>query len=76
MSGYTDPLLPFDGIHGHAGDRARVRTFHRRMHLNKCEHPDCHRKAKHSFRLENAELIDVCMRHFFYLANGLRDEDA
>lgn len=73
--GYTDPLLPFEGIHGHAGDRARVRSF-RRLNRKACEHPDCHRPAKMTFRMEDGEIVEVCMTHFFYLANGLRDEDA
>lgn len=71
-----DPLLPYEGIHGHRGDRARQRVQSRRMHLSRCEHPDCHRPSKMTFRMDDGEIVDVCMSHFFYLANGLRDEDA
>lgn len=72
---YTDPLLPFSGIHATTEDLKRNRRLARKLSRVKCQHGTCQRPAKMTFRLESAEIIDVCLTDYFYLANGLRDED-
>lgn len=72
---FNDPLLPYSGIHATTEDLQRNRQVARRMMYGACEHELCHRDAKMSFKLENGDLIDVCMEHFFYLGNCLRDEE-
>lgn len=72
---YTDPLLPYSGIHATTDDLKRNRQLARKLMRGECEHPLCHRLAKMSFRLEDGELKDVCLRHYFCLATELRDEE-
>ncbi len=72
---FTDPLLPYSGIHATREDLKRNREVARKLLQVRCEHTSCHVTAKTSFRLENGDLIDVCIRHFLELGTALRDED-
>lgn len=72
--GYTDPMLPFEGIHNTAEDRKRVQKFRRKNRLP-CNRPGCNRDAKVSFRMDDGELVDVCLTCFVWLGMEAREID-